>query len=259
MSWIAISIFLILLLIYQWQSKMIFKSQKKSLSEPFLSQYPIEELTFLTPKNGRISAVKYLSTKPAKGIVFYLHGTRGYHEHWDAIATNFISLGLDVVMVDYRGYGKSRGLRFPQSMLTDMDIVWEQIKADYDTRRKIVFGRSLGSVFACHVARNSSCDLLMLETPLYSLSRQALTKGIPKFLTYCLLYNYDNALLLSSVTCKVSIIHGTADTVVPLAEVQQLITDLNYSPEVLTIISDKGHFDLHEDQLYHHWLHCHLK
>ena len=68
-------------------------------------------------------------------------------------AKDFSRYHYDVVLVDYRGFGKSTGKRSEKEMLNDMQFVYETLLQKYEQQHILVYGRSLGSGFCCEDSR----------------------------------------------------------------------------------------------------------
>ena len=80
----------------------------------------------------------------------------------------FTGIKYDVVLVDYRGFGKSTGKRGEKAMFNDMQVVYDSLVAQYHENHIIVYGRSLGSGFAAKLASDNSPRYLILDAPFYS-------------------------------------------------------------------------------------------
>ena len=68
------------------------------------------------------------------GLVLYFHGNSRSIKGWAKYAVDFYRYKYDVVLVDYRGFGKSTGKRNEKDMLNDMQFVYETLAAKYTTR-----------------------------------------------------------------------------------------------------------------------------
>ncbi len=71
----------------------------------------------------------------------------------------FFRYQYDVVLVDYRGFGKSTGKRSEREMLSDIQYVYASLVKDYDEPHLIVYGRSLGSGFAAKIDQRKQTTL----------------------------------------------------------------------------------------------------
>ncbi len=174
---------------------------------------PAEEIMLDTPHNGRIHALLLRVDNP-QGLIFYLHGNTGSLKRWQFMAEELSGYGFDVFVMDYRGYGLSSGPRSEARMHRDVEFCYDWLKEKYDYRVNIIYGRSLGSGFACRLASRRKAEGLVLETPFFSLTDVA--KSYLPFLPvkFLLRYRFRNDLHLPHVDCPIQMFHGTKDLIV---------------------------------------------
>ncbi|HRG65103.1 MAG TPA: alpha/beta fold hydrolase, partial [Saprospiraceae bacterium] len=153
---IAISLFFIYVAIsigvYFFQDFIFFKPEK--LPKDFAFNY--ENLNFdeyiLDLQEGvSVSGIHFKVERP-KGLVFYLKGNSRSIKGWGKFAVDFNRNGYDVLMVDYRGFGKSTGKRTHSALKEDLQQVYNLIKDKVPEKYIILYGRSLGSGFAAKLA-----------------------------------------------------------------------------------------------------------
>ncbi|MFZ6656320.1 alpha/beta hydrolase [Undibacterium sp. TJN19] len=100
----------------------------------------------------------------ARATVLYFGGNMF---HIDNSARHVVSaLGqckVNVVMFDYRGYGRSSGEPGVINMQSDALRIYDLVRAQ-TSGKLIVHGQSLGSFIAGHVAKNRPVDGLILES-----------------------------------------------------------------------------------------------
>lgn len=180
----------------------------------------------------------------AKGLIVYFHGNAGSLERWGEIVAPFVSMGYEVLISDYRGYGKSTGKRSKAALMSDAEAIYSFAKTLADEDKVILFGRSLGSSFASYLAGKNQPSKLILETPFYSVQDVA-NRMFPIFPVATLLrYNFRNNSYLKDVNAQVYIFHGTADEVVPYDSGQKLSTVLPPQQSELITIEGGHHNDL---------------
>ena len=75
-------------------------------------------------KDGAEINVLHFIKKDAKGLVIYFHGNAGSLERWGEMMTPLYEKGYEVLIMDYRGYGKSKGMLGPRKMLSDSEEVY---------------------------------------------------------------------------------------------------------------------------------------
>ena len=106
-------------IIYFFQNKVIFHPEK--LPQDFQFAYEnlnAEEKIVETEPGARISYLHFRVENP-KGLVFYMKGNTKSIKGWGKFAIDFTRLDYDVLMMDYRGFGKSTGRRSVEALKHD--------------------------------------------------------------------------------------------------------------------------------------------
>lgn len=248
---------IVTIIIYLVQEKLIFKPEK--LRQDFLYKYdiPFRELFFDVELGVRINGLHFYVKDP-NGLILYFHGNTRSIKGWAKYAKDFYRYGYDVLLVDFRGFGKSTGTRGEQVMYDDMQFVYDYLKARYDENHIIVYGRSLGSGFAAKLASGNSPRYLILDAPYYSF-RKAVQRFIPILpMKYILRYQILTNKWIAKVNCHTYILHGTKDWLIPIKQSEQL-QQLN--PDKITLISihGGGHNNLPDFPEYHNFIRDILK
>src|SRR6185295_5988752 len=86
-------------------------------------------------------------------------------QRWGNYAEDMTQLGYEVVMMDYRGYGKSTGSPTEQFLYEDAALLYQWAVAKTGPVRIIIYGRSLGTPIASNLAASVQPEILILETP----------------------------------------------------------------------------------------------
>ena len=247
---IGFGIYLIIcVLIYFTQENFIFRPEKLSQNFQFKYDFPFEELFYDMPDGARINAL-FFPSENSKGLVFYFHGNRRSIKGYGKISVDFTKNNYDVLMISYRGFGKSTGRRSEKNILTDAQTIYRIWKEKYGEERIIVFGRSMGSGFATKIAALNRPKMLLLDAPYYSFISVAAryTPFIP--LRYLLRYPVTTYKWIRNVRCPIYIIHGTKDKLIPYRSSVRLrrITKPN---SMLLSIKGAGHNNLRDYPEYH--------
>lgn len=169
---IFVIIHLIILILILFQERIIFWSKKLPDSHEFSIKIPFKEHTFHPDDNTIIHSVYFIpENQPIRGYIFYLHGTLANVEFQSQYAPFYLEKGFAVWIMDYRGYGKSRGHRNEMFMMEDVLGVYNQFKKIFEcTDNEIaIVGRSLGTVFAAFLATKVSAKVCLLISPYYSI------------------------------------------------------------------------------------------
>jgi hypothetical protein len=158
-----------------------------------------------------------------------------------------------VVLVDYRGFGKSTGKRNEKDMLNDMQFVYDDLTKTYPQNHLIVYGRSLGSGFAAKLAADNTPRYLILDAPYFSFK-----KTIERFLPilpvkYILRFHLRSDKWIPKVNCHTYILHGTKDWLIPISNSEKLQA-LNPRKITLIRIHGGGHNNLPTFPEYHNFV-----
>ncbi|MBT8257009.1 MAG: lysophospholipase [Bacteroidia bacterium] len=244
--YIAISIAL-----YYLQDYFLFKPEK--LPEDFQFYYDNQETmeyNLETRDGAVINGVRFLPKGESKGVVLYLKGNSKSIKGWGKFAVDFTRHNYNVIMVDYRGFGKSTGRRSQKAIKRDLQEVYNVLKDKTTEDRIILYGRSLGSGFAAKLASMNNPKMLILDAPYYSLTK--VTARYMPFMPLSLLIKYPLPTYkwLKYVRCPIHIIHGTHDKLIPFKTSVKL-SQVNPEGTRLHSIIGGGHKNLNTFESYH--------
>lgn len=232
------------------QEKLIFLPTKLPVDYSYKFQRPFEEIFLDTQDGARLNAL-YFKSENNRGLVLYFHGNAGDLTRWGEITAYFQQFDYDVLVMDYRTYGKSTGELSEEALYEDAELFYEKAKSMYAEDQIVVYGRSLGSAFATHVAAVNNPSRLVLESPFYSLEYLAKKRYWLLPVKQLLQYRFPTNEKMKLVKCPVLIIHGTEDAVVPVENGKKLHKTLPEHQSVLVKIPEGSHNDLIEFQEYH--------
>jgi len=228
----------------------MFKPEK--LEKDFQFHYEnqeIEEYNVETRDGAIINGLHFKVEKP-KGIVFYLKGNSKSIKGWGKFAVDFTRHDYDVLMIDYRGFGKSTGSRTQKAIKRDLQVVYNKIKENVAEKYIILYGRSLGSGFATKLASMNNPRMLILDAPYYSLSKVA--KRYLPFMPLSILIKFPMPTYkwLKYVQCPIHIVHGTDDKLIPYNTSVKL-SKIKPKQTTLHTIIGGGHKNLNTFESYH--------
>ncbi|MDP4679245.1 MAG: lysophospholipase [Cyclobacteriaceae bacterium] len=103
---------------YFLQEKFIFQASSLPDHHQFDIDKEFEEVYLNTAEKARIHGV-LIKSDSTKGVILYFHGNRKNIARWGNLACYFSDCNYDVLVMDYRGYGKSRGQRSEQLLHSD--------------------------------------------------------------------------------------------------------------------------------------------
>ncbi len=201
--------------VYWWiQERFIFVRFRLARDYRFRLGSACEEV-FITAEDGsELHALRFRAPR-ASGTVLYFHGNSGSLRRWGKMAPRFTRAGWDVLMMDYRGYGKSRGTLSEEALHADAARWYAWLKEREPEERILVYGRSLGSGMAVPVAASNHPRALVLESPFANLYDAARHQFYALPYRLLLRYAFRNDKAIRRITCAVYIFHGKRDPVVP--------------------------------------------
>lgn len=200
--------------LYFFQEKLMFFPTSLEQDYEYHFSYPFEELFLETEKGATINAIHF-KAKNSKGVILYFHGNAGDLSRWGSITEYFVEKNYDVLVMDYRTYGKSVGKLSEAAFYKDAQFCYDYLLKHYSENEITLYGRSLGTGIASYLAAENSPKQLILETPYYSIEDVAKHR-FPMFPVEKLLqYHFPTYKYLPNAKCPITIIHGTEDIVVP--------------------------------------------
>jgi alpha-beta hydrolase superfamily lysophospholipase len=187
-------------------------------------------------------------------LVLYFHGNGEVASDYDMIAPMFHRVGLSLLVADYRGYGWSSDTPKVTSILPDAEAVLDALPSIMAANgiaadvRRVVMGRSLGSGVAAHVAYRHADALhgVIIESGYADTPSLFVRLGIPiPEADYdSLNYPLNNTAKLAASTCRLLVLHGENDTLLPVENGQRLYDASGATDKLLVRIAGAGHNDI---------------
>lgn len=228
------------------QSYMIFRSRGPFVSPP--GRLHIFEVILFTHDGERLNAW-WLQTMQAKKTVLYFQENGANISFRPSRLNTFHRMGVNGLLIDYRGYGKSTGrIKKERDIYTDGVTAWNYltIERKIDPRDIIVWGRSLGGGVATEIAQHRQIAALVLESSFNSLDDIARRKYWYLPTKLLLKFHFDNGGKLKNIVAPVIIIHSVEDDYIPFAQAIKLFDS---APDPKYLIKTMGsHLDLFESQ-----------
>ncbi len=239
-------------LVYFVQEKVIFKPEKLAQDFKYKYDIPFKELFFDVEPGVSINGLHFYCKDP-KGLILYFHGNNKSIKGWAKYARDFYRYQYDVVLVDYRGFGKSVGKRVEKEMLDDMQFVYDTLCQEYPEHHILVYGRSMGSGFATKIAADNQPRYLILDSPYFSFKKVAERYAPILPHRWLLKYQLRTDKWIAKVNCHTYIIHGTKDWLIPLRH-SEALQQINPNKITLIRIDGGGHNNLPSFYQYHNFI-----
>jgi alpha-beta hydrolase superfamily lysophospholipase len=232
------------------QERLLFEPDKLGEHEPICTAADTREF-FIDVPGARLS-VAHLRNDNARGVFFFLHGNSGNLKKWFVELDAFRLANFDVVMFDYRGFGKSSGAIASEAQLhADVAAVWQHFAPLYAGRRIVISGQSLGTGLAAGLSARLSAsgqapDLTLLVSP-YSSMRALAAELYPWVPLQVLRYPLHTLGHVAKLLGPVMLIHGELDALIPIRHSEELCTAMGLgqcTPQLLRVCG-AGHSDVH--------------
>lgn len=234
---------------YFFQHFIFFRPEILDPSFKYNYPFPFTELDFDTEDGGKISGI-YFKVPSSRGVVFYLKGNSRSVKGWGKFAKDFLSNGYDFLMIDYRGFGKSKGKRSQERLFNDSQFMYKWLRGNYSEDQIILYGRSLGSGIAARIASWNNPKLLLLDSPYYSFYYNTHRFLFWTPLKWILRYDIRTDQYLKTITCPIKIIHGTKDHLLPYKQ-SEMLKALYPTKIILMPIEGAHHNNLTDYPEYH--------
>ncbi len=181
--------------------------------------------------------------------MLYFHGNDknvGYVRELE-YAREMHDLGYNILMIDYRGYGKSSGGKPSEAKVyEDADSAWNYLinQRSILPNRIFIYGHSLGGAIAINLAiHHPDAAGIISESSFTSMPDEASATGYGFMPTNLLIHErFDSLSKISKLKIPLLIIHGTWDKVVPYKMGQELFNAAP-QPKTIELIEGGGHED----------------
>jgi len=133
----------------------------------------VEPVTFETFDGLELRGWFFAAAGPAPRItILVLNGNAGNRSHRAPLAAALHRRGLQVLLVDYRGYGGNPGTPSEHGLVADARAARAYLagRADVDRSRLVYFGESLGTAVAVALAVEHPPAALVLRSPFTSMA-----------------------------------------------------------------------------------------
>jgi len=164
--------------------------------------------------DGKRLSGYYNRIQNSKGVILYFHGNKGSIRRCIRQSDMMQGLGYDILMPDYRSYGKSDGpMESETQFYSDAQKIYDFLLTTYDESEIIIVGYSMGSAAATYLAGQNNPKELFLISPFKSIVdlKNRYAPVVPNFI---IKYQFRNYTYLPEVKCPISIFYTKTDRVV---------------------------------------------
>lgn len=209
--------------LFVFQANYVFFPSRVMGATPADAALAYEDVSLQT-EDGESLHGWFIPAAEADLTLLFLHGNAGNISHRLESLRIFHELGLNSLIVDYRGYGRSTGKPSEQGTYRDAQAAWQHLVEHRGTPpdRIVIFGRSLGGSVAVWLAAQQAAGGLIIESTPTSIPDVG--AKIYPFLPVRLLarIHYNAVGLIGEVESPVLIVHSRDDEIIPYAHGERL-------------------------------------
>jgi len=238
---LIIAIILFVVYVRFLEETSIFYPTRSLTSTPKNVGLDYEDVYFKTQDGIKLNGW-FVKAPRARNTLVFFHGNAGnIGDRLDKISL-FNKFGVNVFIVDYRGYGKSEGKPSEKGIYRDAAAAYDYLIArpDVTPESLIIFGVSLGGVVAVDLAANKKAACLIVDSTFSSAAdiAKVIYPFVPSFL---LKTKMDSMLKIQGVSVPKLFMHSRQDMTVPFELGKKLFDAANAPKEFVEI--QGGHDD----------------
>lgn len=179
--------------------------------------------------------------------ILYFHGNGEVVSDYDEIAPLYHKIRINLVVADYRGYGRSGGAPSFTALVQDAPRIFKALREEIERRGfpedLWVMGRSLGSISALELAASYADQMkgIVIESGFTSVTRLIKHLGLPYQGINLDPIEKERLTMIRGISVPALIIHGEYDNLVPLEEAKDLYAQLGGKEKRLVIIPGADH------------------
>ena len=236
----ALFYFAAIAIVWALQAKFVYypgQPTRQLQATPARIGLDFEDVQFETGDGVRLHG--WFVPGPSQKTVLYFPGNAGNISHRLAIIRLLHDLGLAVMIVDYRGYGRSGGKPGEQGTYRDALAAWRYLTVTRgtDAASIVIYGRSLGGGVASWLATRVDPAGLILESTFTSIEAMACTAypWIPAGLSRI---HYDTLSRIASIRCPILLLHSREDRTIPYEHAESLQAAAGDNARLVTLAGD---------------------
>ena len=185
-------------------------------------------------------------------VLLFFHGNAGNISHRLDSIRQFHSMGLSVLIIDYRGYGQSGGRTTEKGIYRDADAAWRYLTEDrgIPSLDIVIFGRSLGGSVASYLAAKHQPSALVVESSFTSVPdiAQELYPWLPA--RQLSRFSHATRNYVRDVRCPILVIHSRDDEIIPFHHGEAIFASANEPRTLLALRGTHNEAFLQDERAY---------
>jgi fermentation-respiration switch protein FrsA (DUF1100 family) len=224
LSFVALLLALFLGLRWYEQQSMYYPT-RDIVRTPADAGLPFQDVSLATVDGETLHGWWVPSGRPDAKVVLFFHGNGGNVSHRLEKLAAFRSLGVDTLIIDYRGYGRSSGTPSEQGMYHDARAAYQWLVTNrgVPSDRIVVYGESLGSAVAVHLASETQTGGVVLESGFTSVPDLARERFPVLPVQWALKHRFDTLDKVARINAPLLILHSREDELFEMSHAERLL------------------------------------
>jgi hypothetical protein len=212
------------------ENKNIYFPAKEIESLPSLTNIPFEDVYIKTADEVKINGW-FMPYKEANYTLLFFHGNAGNIGHRLEKINILRELGVNIFIIDYRGYGKSEGKPSEKGFYLDAQASYRYLVDNRKIRPQqiILYAESLGTAIAIDLASKFKVRALIIEGA-FSSGKDMARRIYPFIPNFIFSNMYDSTAKIKNIEAPKLFLHAQDDEVVPLGLAKKLYS-FAYEPK----------------------------
>ena len=209
--------FLLLVFLYFYQRNLLYHQNENNYSGDKIA-VDIKKVKIQTPDNIELLGWYHEKNLKDYKTLVYFHGNAGSLENRIHKLNHFQNMNINFLIIAWRGFNGNKGKPSERGLYVDgkSAIDWLK-KKGVDEKNLILYGESLGTGVATHLAQNKNYAGVILETPFTSMIDAA--KNFYPYIPINLLLKdkFENFKKVKNINIPILVMHGEVDQIVPFS------------------------------------------
>jgi hypothetical protein len=225
--------------LYFVQARMLFLPTSELVADPGAIGLAFEDVEIDTRDGERLHAW-WVPHAQARGTLLFAHGNAGNVSYRLDSLRLFHRLRLNVLIFDYRGYGRSTGRPTEAGLYRDGEAArrWLTENAGVDADDLVLFGRSMGAAVAARLATGHRAACLIAESAFTSVPDRAAEIYWWLPVRWLLHIRMDTRRSVGEADLPVLVVHSRDDEIVPFSHARRLLEAAGRRGQLLEISGD---------------------